>query len=196
MEKRRIPLFPLHTVLFPGGVLPLRVFEPRYLDMISACMREGSRFGVCLIRQGKEVGEAALPYHIGTEVSITDWQLREDGFLGITVRGERRYRILSTEVGACQLLHAEVESLADEPALPLPRQFRAGVEVLQAMIAEVGGHYAHAATHYDDATWVSGRLAELLPIGLEQKQHLLHLDDPVERLERLCAMWDCLCGEE
>ncbi|HEY0720771.1 MAG TPA: LON peptidase substrate-binding domain-containing protein, partial [Gammaproteobacteria bacterium] len=98
MTRLRIPLFPLHSVLFPGGPLALRIFEPRYLDMVSRCMREECAFGISLIQEGDEVGDAAQPYEIGTLARISYFERRPDGLLGITVRGEQRFRIIDTEV--------------------------------------------------------------------------------------------------
>lgn len=195
-ERIRIPLFPLHNVLFPGGVLPLRIFEPRYLNMISACMKQGGGFGVALILSGNEVGEAARTYEIGSYVEIADWTLRDDGFLGVSVRCEGRFRILNTEVQSDHLVRAEVERIPERPSSEIPAQYAAAVNLLRDIITKVGGHYAEIEPHYDDPLWVSGRLAELLPIELLQKQHLLQMDDPLQRLERLCAMWDCMESDE
>ena len=195
MARMRIPLFPLNNVLFPGGVLPLRIFEPRYLEMISACMKEGTGFGIALILSGNEVGEAAKTYDIGTHVRIIDWTLREDGMLGISVLSEGRFRILTTEVQPNQLIYADVEILEEPQAQNFPPQYSAAIDLLRDIIAKVGGHYAELEPHYDDPLWVSGRLAELLPIEHLQKQHLLQMDDPLQRLERLCAMWDCMESE-
>lgn len=191
-----IPLFPLNTVLFPGGLLPLRIFEPRYMEMVSVCMKEQSGFGVCLILSGKEVGEAATPYDVGTLVRIVDWEQRDDGLLGITVRGERRFRILSSKVRPSQLIMAEVELLDENTPTAIPPRHERAVPLLRDLIERLGGIPAEQTLHYDDAVWVSGRLAELLPIDLPQKQYLLQLDDPIERLERLCDMWECMQGED
>ena len=192
----RIPLFPLHNVLFPGGVLPLRIFEPRYLEMISTCMKEGTGFGIALILSGHEVGEAAKTYDIGSYARIIDWNMRDDGLLGISVQSEGRFRILSSVVRPNQLIHAEVELLEEQQAQNLPQEYNAAADLLRDIINKVGGHYAELEPRYDDPLWVSGRLAELLPIELLQKQHLLQMDDPLQRLERLCAMWDCMESEE
>lgn len=196
MKQLHIPLFPLNTVLFPGGRLPLRIFEPRYMEMVSVCMKEQSGFGVSLILSGKEVGEAASTYEVGTLVRIIDWDQRDDGLLGITVQGEQRFRILSTSVRSSQLVMAEVALLDDAAPLPMPARYARAVPLLRDLIERLGGIHASQDQHYDDAVWVSGRLAELLPVGLPQKQYLLQLDDPIERLERLCDIWDCMEGEE
>jgi Lon protease-like protein len=192
----RIPLFPLNNVLFPGGVLPLRIFEPRYLEMVSTCMKAGTGFGVALILSGNEVGDAAKTYDIGTYNRIIDWTMRDDGFLGISVQGEGRFRILSTEVQSNRMINAEVEMLEEPRKQTFPSEYLAAVGLLRDIIAKVGGHYADIPPSYDDPAWVGSRLAELLPIDLIQKQHLLQIDDPLQRLERLCAMWDCMESEE
>jgi len=197
MTKRmRIPLLPLHNVLFPGGVLPLRIFEPRYLEMISTCMKQGSGFGIILILSGHEVGEAAKTYEVGCYTRIIDWTLRDDGLLGISVQSEGRFRILSSEVMPNQLIYAEVELLEEHPVRKFPHEYSTAIDLLREIITKVGGHYSELEPHYEDPLWVSGRLAELLPIDMIQKQHLLQMDDPLQRLERLCAMWDYMESEE
>lgn len=185
MSRMQIPLFTLFTVLFPKGPLQLRVFEPRYMDMISNCMKTDSPFGVCLIREGREVAEAALTYDIGTLATISYWRTRADGLLGITVTGGQRYRILEREVQKNKLLVAEVELIDDEPETPLPKLYSPMAEILQGIVVQLEAPYITMPTHYEDAVWVGARLAELLPLGLKQKQALLELTDPVERLARL-----------
>jgi len=185
MDPLEIPLFPLHSVLFPGGPLALRVFEPRYLDMVSHAIRDESSFGVCLIADGEEVGEAAETFEVGTLGKVRYWHRRADGVLGITVIGEQRFRILSRTVQSNQLITARVEPLPNEPVLPVPEEFAALTELLREIMAQLDHPYINLPKHYDDAAWVGGRLAELLPIKLVQKQLLLQLIDPVERLQRL-----------
>ncbi len=188
MERLRIPLFPLHTVLFPGGPLALRIFEPRYLDMISRVMKEESVFGICLIDEGDEVGDAAQPHVIGTLGRISYFNRRSDGLLGITVQGERRFRILSTEVQPDRLLVAEVELLPQVESVPLPARYQSLSQMLASIIEQLDYPHRNMATRYDDAEWVSARLAELMPFPLEQKQLLLGLDDAMDRLERVAQI--------
>jgi len=183
-----IPLFPLHAVLFPGGALPLRIFEPRYLDMVSECLRNESGFGICLIREGEEIGIAAAPYEVGTFGRISYWQRRKDGLLGVTVTGERRYRMLEQEVGPDQLVTARIEFIDEREPLPLPDAYRHLSQLLERLFEQLGPPHSRLPRHYDEAGWVGSRLAELLPIPLAQKQYLLQEDDPLERLERLRAM--------
>lgn len=183
-----IPLFPLHTVLFPGGALPLRIFEPRYLDMVGGCLKTESGFGICLISEGRETGEAAESYDHGTLATISYWQQLPDGLLGVTVRGQQRFQILEHKVDKNKLTTARVELLENEPVVKLPLRFNALADMVRDMLQEMGHPYTTLPKHYDQASWVSYRLAELLPISLLQKQYFLQLDDPIERLERLSAI--------
>ncbi|MCF6217216.1 MAG: LON peptidase substrate-binding domain-containing protein [Gammaproteobacteria bacterium] len=185
MDKLRIPLFPLHSVLFPGGALPLRVFESRYLDMISQCMRHKSNFGICLISDGSEVGDAAATFNVGTLVEISYFQQLKDGCLGITARGKQRFRILSSEVESNQLTTAEIQLLPLTDELTLPDEFEDFRNILSDIFNELGHPYTSLPKHYNSATWVSARLAELLPIGLQEKQTMLEMEDPIQRLIRI-----------
>lgn len=179
------PIFPLFTVLFPGGLLPLRIFEPRYLDMVCRCLRNDSTFVVALIHSGKEVGEAAEVYTIGTEARIVDWEKRDDGLLGIMAQGVRRVRIGETHVQPDQLLVGEVVALEAEPGLPLPGEFRSLAVVLSQILEEIKLPYSEAETRLDDAVWVSQRLTEFLPVHPRHKQALLEIEEPLRRLEIL-----------
>ncbi|HHH47700.1 MAG TPA: peptidase S16 [Gammaproteobacteria bacterium] len=192
MSTITIPLFPLHTVLFPGGTLPLRIFEPRYLDMISQCMKAGHGFGVTLIREGSEVGAAADTFDTGTLSEIAYFNQQADGLLGITACGRQRFRIISRTVQANQLTMAEVELLANEASRPLPEKYQAAADILRGLLEQLDQPFINMEKRYEDASWVSSRLAELLPIRLEQKQYFLQLDDPIQRLERLMALLEDL----
>ena len=121
VETLRIPLFPLNTVLFPGGLQPLKIFEQRYLDMAAACMKDNSPFGICLIDKGGEVGRAAVPHGVGTLATITNWEMEQLGILMITAQGGRRFRIIETQVGDGHLLEGTVELLAEAGPTPLPQ---------------------------------------------------------------------------
>jgi len=180
-----IPLFPLHTVLFPGGPLPLRVFEPRYTDMISQCLKSGHGFGVCLIREGTETGPAAASHDVGTIAQIEDWHMRRDGLLGIEVKGDKKFMTKNLSVASNQLLTAEIEYLADEPLLEVPPEYMNLVDLLEGRISQMGKRYAKTELKFSDASWVSYRLAEVLPLRLSQKQYFLQLEEPMQRLEHL-----------
>lgn len=178
-----IPLFPLGTVLFPGGLLPLRIFETRYLDMIGECMREQKGFGVCTIRSGSEVGRAASCYDIGTLAFIQDFDRAEDGLLSIVARGERRFRILHSRVEPNQLLRASVAWLEEVEDAPLPPQHRPMADFLGQLIRRAGEPFTGMQADFDSSSWVAGRLAELLPFALADKQRLLEMDAPLDRLD-------------
>jgi len=184
-DIRNIPIFPLHTVFYPGGALPLRIFEPRYLDMVGKCLREETGFGICLISEGKETGSAAESFEYGTFGTISYWQQLPEGLLGITVRGQQRFRIIDRQISADQLCTAKVEMLSDEEQIALPNRFQYLSDMTEEMLTQIGHPYTTLPKYYDDASWVGYRLAELLPIALVQKQHFLQLTDPIERLERI-----------
>ncbi len=184
MDKPEVPLFPLGTVLFPGGPLPLRIFEPRYLDMISTCLRNDHGFGVVLIRQGREVGPAEI-HNVGTMADIVDWYQGSDGLLGVTARGRGRFRILSVREQADGLKMGHIEPIGPEPGCELPDQFAPMARVLSEIIDELGSHYQDLDKHYDDASWVGYRFAEILPVPAAQRQTYLEMDDAEQRLELL-----------
>lgn len=178
----RLPLFPLNTVLFPDGLLPLRVFEARYMDMVTRCLREGASFGVCLIAAGPEVGDAAIPHPVGTEARIEQWDMTEPGVLSIMVRGGRRFRIEDHEVERDGLLNGTVRWLAALPSEPVPADQAELLPLLRAIVGDLGDRLPEPH-HFDDAAWVGARYAELLPIPMVARQKLLELDDVVSRLE-------------
>jgi hypothetical protein len=185
-----IPLFPLGTVLFPGGPLPLRIFETRYIDLVRRCMRDGSGFGVVLLREGAEVGLPAVTFDVGTYARIVDFSQQPDGLLGIRATGERRFRILERRRARDGLNLAEVEWLAEERSDSLPAEFAELAPAIDAILAQAGEPYASLERHLEDAAWISGRLAEILPVQVVHKQHCLELDDPVERLRYLRPMFE------
>lgn len=185
IEKIKIPLFPLDAVLFPGGALPLRIFEPRYLDMISDCMKTESGIGVILIKEGHEAGAAAKVYDFGTMTHISYWHKRNDGMLGITLTGEKRFRVLSTEIQANQLTVAEVELLPCFTAAENEYDTELLVNLLKQIISQLEPPYTTMTKHYDDIGWVSARLIELLPLQLKDKQKMLMMIDVNERVDCL-----------
>jgi Lon protease-like protein len=175
----RVPLFLLHSVLFPGARLPLKVFEARYLDMVSDCLKREQPFGVCLIQSGKEVGEAGQPHAVGTLAKIEKWEMPTPGILHILVCGGERFAIRSSEARR-QLVTAEVELWEPEPVLDIPARYATLVEFLQEVQAQESVPPSEA--RFDDASWVGLRLAELLPVENAIKQEWLVERDPVMRL--------------
>ena len=183
-----VPLFPLNTVLFPGGVLPLRIFEPRYLDMVSDCLKHDTPIGVVLIQEGNEVGAAASTHDTGSLCTISYWNKRNDGLLGITLRGTERFRINSHKVMPNQLVVADVEVLPKCQHIELNSKYQAMANLLRKIITQLDPPYTTMPAHYDDLEWISARLCELLPIPLDYKQQLLEVDDTIDRIEQLYSM--------
>ena len=191
----KVPLFPLRTVLYPGGPLPLRIFEPRYLDMISKCMKNASPFGVLLIKTGTEAGPATT-YDIGTLARITDWYQGSDGLLGITAVGEQRFRLLSSSREPDGLNVGDIEIIPTETTRTLPEEYMPLADILSGVLDDLGQLYESLDRKYDDAEWVGYRFAEILPISPEQKQNCLEADDPVQRLELMREVLDTVRGPE
>lgn len=183
-----IPLFPLHTVLFPGGPLPLRIFETRYTDMVSRCMREGLPFGVLMIEQGEEAGDVATTATVGCGARIVDFGTLPDGLLGITCIGDRRFRVQRVWREADGLNVGAVQWTAAGTAVALPAEYAHLAATVRRALDELEEHYRHVERHFDDAVWVGNRLAELLPIDVADKQALLELEDPLARLEALVTL--------
>lgn len=187
MAACELPLFPLRTVLFPGGVMGLRVFERRYLDLVRDCSRGNTGFGVCLLLEGSEVGSpAAATAAWGTEARIQDFNSLPGGVLGITVRGERRFHVERTKVRDNGLIVGEV-GWGDEASPQMVRPEHGLLSLLLAQLIERfgGPHALAAASRYDDADWVGWRLGEFLPLSLPQRQALLQQGDAYQRLQLL-----------
>lgn len=193
MSGIELPLFPLNTVLFPRGPLPLRIFETRYVDMVRRCMREGSCFGVVLLQGGGETGPVSGVASTGTSARIVDFNLLKDGLLGITCRGERRFRVLRLWRQDDGLNMGEIEWLdpslsAAAAAVAVPPEHRHLADLLRRVLPELGEVYAGIEPRYEDADWVGARLVEILPIGLGDKQSFLEMEDPIERLAVLSPL--------
>ena len=179
-------MFPLNAVLFPGGVLNLKVFERRYLDLVRDCTRQDAGFGVCLILQGSEAGEPATPAAFGTLARIVDFYTLPDGLLGISAKGAQRFHVERTRVRDNGLVHGQVRLLEDDTAREIPPEYLLLVTILERLLEKARGPHAQAErSRFDDASWVGFRLAELLPIENRERQHLLQLASPLERLARL-----------
>jgi uncharacterized protein len=180
-----LPLFPLNTVLFPDGLLPLRIFETRYVDMVGRCMRQGSPFGVVPIRSGAEVGGVVETAELGTTARIVDFSRLPDGLLGITCKGERKFRVLKLWQQPDGLNVGDIEYLPAEVAVELPVEYHHLGDLLRKVLPELGEPYASMPGNYTDASWVSARLAEILPVSAADKAGLLELDEPLARLAQL-----------
>jgi len=182
-----LALFPLNTVLFPGGLLPLRIFEPRYVDMVGGCMRAQAAFGVVLITDGNETSSAVSIAAIGTSARVIDFQAQADGLLGLLCRGERRFRVGVRRQQSDGLNRAMIEWMPDAPT-PLQPQFQPLAGVLRQVVARLGSLGRYLEPNYDDASWVSHRLAEFLPLEPPLQQRLLEIDDANARLDMLAPL--------
>jgi Lon protease-like protein len=190
MSGVRIPLFPLRTVLFPQGLLPLRIFETRYLDMIRSVMREDAGFGVVLIRTGGEVGEIGELADIGTWARVADFGKLPDGLLKIVARGERRFRVISRDIQPDGLHVADVEWLADAPEPLGIEEFPELNATLAHALDDLGEDYPAGAPRMNDALWVAGHLGQLLPVPAEVRQRILEVDSAHERLRLIEQLRD------
>lgn len=181
-RAQTVPIFPLNTVLFPGAALPLRIFEVRYVDMAKDCLKRSTPFGVCLIREGAEVGTPAVPERVGCLAHIADCDVEELGVMKVRVEGGERFRLTSSEVTKSGLIMGEVEPLAAEPPAPDAPGLGECAEFLRKAIAGIGSERFIQPLLFDDATWVGFRLAEILPLRNDVKQKLLELTDATLRL--------------
>jgi Lon protease-like protein len=184
-----VPLFPLGTVLFPGGVLPLRIFEARYMDMVRACMQSGSPFGVCMITRGSEVGAAADHEALGCLANIIDWDMEQLGLLQIRARGGQRFEALERRVQRDGLVRARIRLIAPDTDAEVPAPFVVLAQLLRRIVGDLVEREANPLNRmvaepyaYDSAVWVSNRLCEFLPIPMKARQKLMELSDPMARL--------------
>ena len=182
-----VPLFPLNTVLFPGGRLPLRIFEQRYMDMAKVCLKDNSAFGVCLIREGREVGDPATPAEVGTLARISHWDMPQLGVLEVVALGAQRFRIKQRRVEPSGLARGDIELIDNDDDSSIPEHAVRCVKILQRVIDEQPSLF-EPPLKKDSASWVSSRLTELLPLPLSAKQELLELTDARARLERLNSL--------
>jgi len=184
----RVALFPLNLVLFPGGLLPLRIFEPRYLRMVSECLRTDKPFAVAAIRDGPEVGGFAATAGSGTLARIIDWQQEDDGLLGLLCEGEQAFSLAEVEVEPDGLLRAQIERRPTLVPQAMPDDLFWMTELLDDVLQHMGPPFKRLAVAHPSADHVAARLIELLPLPLEEKQALFEIDDAVRRLWRLCGL--------
>jgi len=204
LAQSRLPLFPLNTVVFPGGQLPLRIFEQRYLDMVKQAIADSTPFGICApawgtpvggpqlrgdpsaaIREGTETKTPAVPHAVGTRVRITDWDMPQTGILHIDTQAEERFVVRSTHTEPGGLLIGSVEAVSAEPASAIPDELELAVEILRHIIDEYGNAHFPAPHEFGNAVWVGYRLSEVLPLKLSVKQNLLEMNDSAMRLRIL-----------
>ena len=185
LKSARLPLFPLNTVVFPGGRLPLKVFEQRYLDMIKQAIADNTPFGICAIREGSETGAPAVPYPIGTRVHVAEWDMPHTGILHIDTHAQERFAIRSTHVEPNGLLIGMVDALSVESSIAIPDELELAIEILRHIVAEYGDAHFPPPHDFGNAVWVGYRLSEVLPLKLSIKHDLLAMNDSIMRLRIL-----------
>ena len=189
-----LPLFPLNAVLFPDGIMPLRIFEARYIDMVRDCMRRDTPFGVVLLKSGSENGHEAEPEDVGCIAHITSWDMPQFGLLQLRTRGGLRFRIHATRHAANDRLEGRVDLIAADAPAPVTEIHLECARTLKVIIDDVyrkqaSGHAQLGDSPFalpiqlDDSAWVADRWCEILPIPLKAKQKLLELEDAESRLE-------------
>ena len=183
MSDQGVPIFPLRTILFPGSKLPLRIFEPRYLDMVSHCMRSNIEFGIVLSRKVPQPGMLET-YATGTLATIIDWNQGDDGLLGITTLGTNKFELLSMTKQEDGLNIGDIRIVEKEEDFKAPSNFDNMINLLEAILEDVD-LYHERDKFFDSASWISFRFAEILPLKIEDKQKCLEFDDPILRLNFL-----------
>ena len=182
-DREDLPIFPLRTILFPDSKLPLRIFEPRYIDMVSRSMRENSEFGIILSRENTDP-KMFETYDTGTLARIIDWDQGGDGLLGITTLGTQKFRLMELNKQEDGLNIGSIERIEKEGDYKPLKEFTHLVELLQAILDDVN-IYDDDEKRFDSASWISYRFAEILPLRIEDKQKCLEIDDPIIRLNFL-----------
>ena len=182
-DREDLPIFPLRTILFPDSKLPLRIFEPRYIDMVSRSMREDSEFGIILSRESTDP-KMFETYDTGTLAKIIDWDQGGDGLLGITTLGTQKFRLKELNKQEDGLNIGSIERIEKEGDYEPLKEFTHLVELLQAILDDVN-IYDDNEKRFDSASWISYRFAEILPLRIEDKQKCLEIDDPIIRLNFL-----------
>ncbi len=181
----QLPLFPLSSIVMPDGYMPLRLFERRYIDMVKDCFKSDTGFGICLIRKGREAGEFAEPYPVGTLVSIVDFDQGSDGLLQITAKGQEEFRLVSHSLSDTGLLFGEVEILPARLLTPMQPEYEMLAQKLEMIMNYLDTDIRAEERHFDDADWVCHRLLEVLPLAPEAKFELLQMESNIERLDAL-----------
>ena len=179
--KINIPIFPLNTIVFPGGYIPLRIFETRYIDMVKNCVKDNTGFGISLTKEN--IDEY---YDVGTYCKIADWRQMDDGLLGITARGKSRYKIIKSEIQTDNLITAEIKNIKEPDFKVIPDELMQYSDFLKNILDQYPKFYHEdAPKYYTESGWVGSRLAEILPIPTKEKQVILEIEDYLVRLYRI-----------
>lgn len=183
-----MPVFPLNLVLFPGSSLPLKIFEQRYQEMTKNCLRDDAPFGVCCIRNGQEVGAPAEHEAIGCSARIVDWEMPHPGLFHLNCIGETIFQLVDSHTQDNGLIHGHVEWLSDSDECVEPLEFDACRNALERVVKHAGARFVTGPTAFDDPSWVSYRLAEILPVDVKVKQGLLEQRSTALRVSRIAEL--------
>lgn len=179
--KKNIPIFPLSSITFPGGYMPLRIFETRYIDMVKDCVKNNTGFGISLSKPNN-----IDYYDVGTYCKISDWEQMDDGLLGITIRGKYRYRITNSGAQSDGLIRADIEHMDEPSFVDVPKELMPYSDFLKNILEQYPKFYHDEAPKYfTESGWVGSRLAEILPMPLNEKQVILEIEDYLVRLYRI-----------
>lgn len=191
-EIQEIALFPLHLVMFPGSRVDLQIFERRYIDLVTHCLKTNTGFGVCLLQEGEETiqdGSKQTIHRTGTYATIADWDQLENGLLGITVEGSSKFRVEDCWQGKSDVLRAKVRfsntDAVGSQVIPINEEFSGLADLLQSLEEHPLVEKKQISVNYDNLWDLGWRLSELIPIESEDRQELLELDDPFERIEAI-----------
>lgn len=180
-----VPLFPLNSLVLPGGRIPLQLFEPRYIDMLTACLKKQQGFVIVLLREGMETGPRTRFYDVGTYVDIVDFQTLDNGLLGISVEGRQKVAVHHSWTQPDGLNRGDLELLEEEDGSVVPAEFAELTSVLRALLRHPVVRELDMRVNFEQAREVGWRLTELLPLDRQEKQRLAELQEPLERLIRL-----------
>jgi len=183
-----LPLFPLSTIVLPDGLLPLRLFEPRYINMVKDCFKNDSGFGVCLIKDGQEAGKPAMPYPQGTTVSIVDFDQGPDGLLHITAKGQQEFNVLSYAINQEGLTVGQVKLIDTGEATPMAEEYKELGRKLAIILQYVEPNIMYEEKLLDEPDWVCRRMLELLPLSAPDKFDILQMPNNKSRLDALVRL--------
>ena len=185
MKKDSVPLFPLKSIVLPGGIFPLRIFERRYIDMVKSCIKDDAGFCIVLVRNDTKDKYIDDIYNYGCYVKITDWNQLEDGLLGITVEGQSKVHILNSKLNKNNLLCGNIEKISDEREYMIPQKYLILSKFYKKIYPGIKNFISYKNERYSDASWVGFRLTECLPLDSNTKNKLIAINNGIERLERL-----------
>ena len=185
MKKESIPLFPLKSIVLPGGIFPLRIFERRYINMVKDCIKNDTGFCIVLTRNNSNNKYIDDVYNYGCLVKITDWDQLEDGLLGITVSGQSKIHVIDCGLNENDLLCGNIEAVPDEKEYMIPQKYLILSKFYKRIYPGIKNFISYKRERYSDATWIGFRLTECLPLDSSTKNKLIATNDAIERLEKL-----------